>query len=121
MRRLTLAFLLLATPAGAQDVPVQPVSVSPAEGNWGCIALIDNTKAGLLTIFAGSYGYASANFGSKASGTGNAKMGSDGVAFLDGTLTDVGIVTGIVTFDAAGNDTLTLNTAEKPVLVCTPR
>lgn len=117
MRRLVLALLplLLATPAAAQS------NVSPAEGNWGCIALIDNTKAGLLTIFAGSYGYASANFGSSASGTGNAEMGSDGVAFIDGNLTVVGIIKGLVTFDANGGDLLTLYNPEKPVLACTPR
>ena len=118
MRRIALALSLvtLVSPALAQGV-----TVSPAEGNWGCIALVDNTKAGLLTIYAGSYAYASANFGSTASGTGNAEMGSDGVAFLDGNLTTVGIVKGLVTFDADGNDVLTLYNPEKPVLVCTPR
>lgn len=122
-----LALVLFATPALAQmddTAPPQqtaPVTVSPAEGNWGCIALIDNTKAGLLTVFAGSYGYASANFGSTASGTGNAQMGSDGVAFLDGSLPNVGIIKGLVSFDAQGNDLLTLYTPDKPVLACTPR
>lgn len=123
---LALAIALCASPALAQvddtgPPPPSPVTVSPAEGNWGCIALIDGTKAGLLTVFAGSYGYASANFGSSASGTGNAQMGSDGVAFLDGNLTTVGIIKGLVTFDASGNDVLTLYTPDKPVLTCTPR
>jgi|GEM_PF-2049113 len=123
---LTLALLLTASPVLAQDDDIappsqQPVTVSPAEGNWGCIALIDNTKAGLLTIFAGSYGYASATFGSTASGSGDAQMGSDGVKFLTGNLTTVGITTGLVTFDANGNDVLTLYTPDKPVLNCTPR
>ncbi len=128
MRQLALALglLTLATAAHAQDdtaAPAQPapVTVSPAEGNWGCIALIDSTKAGLLTIFAGSYGYASANTGSAASGMGTARMGSDGVAFLDGSLTTVGIEKGLVAFDAQGNDVLTLYTPDKPVLSCTPR
>jgi len=126
--RLGFAFALMlcATPAFAQvddtSAPAPaPVTVSPAEGNWGCIALVDNTKAGLLTVFAGSYGYASANFGSTASGTGSAQMGSDGVAFLDGNLTTVGINKGLVSFDAQGNDVLTLYTPDKPVLSCTPR
>lgn len=120
MLRIAFALLLCAaTPALAQDS--QPVTVSPAEGNWGCIALVDNTKAGLLTIFAGSYGYASANFGSAASGAGNAQMGSDGVAFIDGNLFTVGIGKGLVTFDANGGDVLTLYNPEKAVLVCTPR
>lgn len=129
MRRiaLVLGLLTLAAPALAQDdtpppeTSTTPVTVSPAEGNWGCIALVDNSKAGLLTIFAGSYGYASANYGSTASGTGTAQMGSDGVKFLDGNLTTVGIVTGLVTFDAAGNDLLTLYNPDKAVLSCTPR
>src|SRR5436305_12539586 len=117
MRQLALALglLTLAAPAFAQDAappPAAPVTVSPAEGNWGCIALVDNTKAGLLTIFAGSYGYASASFGSSASGTGTAQMGSDGVKFLDGNLTTVGITIGLVSFDTNGNDVLTLSTPD---------
>jgi len=48
-------------------------------------------------------------------------MGSDGVAFLDGSLTTVGIEKGLVAFDAQGNDVLTLYTPDKPVLSCTPR
>jgi hypothetical protein len=124
---LALGFAALAmTPALAQDntaPPSQaaPVTVSPAEGNWGCLALVDSTKAGLLTIFAGSYGYASANFGSTASGTGNAQMGSDGLKFLDGNLTTVGITYGLVTVDTTGTDILTLYTPDKAVLTCTPR
>lgn len=129
MRRLALALglLMLAAPALAQDdtpppqIDATPVSVSPAEGNWGCVALVDNTKAGLLTLFAGSYGYASATSGSTASGTGTAQMGSDGVKFLDGNLTIVGIVTGLVSFDADGKDLLTLYNPDKAVLACTPR
>ena len=125
MHRIAIALTLslLAAPAFAQDAapPAAPVLVSPAEGNWGCIALIDNTKAGLLTVFAGSYGYASANFGSTASGTGSAEMGSDGLKFLDGNLTIVGITYGLVTFDATGGDVLTLYNPEKAVLSCTPR
>ncbi len=118
MRRLAVALSLvtLTSPALAQGV-----TVSPAEGNWGCIALIDNTKAGLLTVFAGNYGYASANFGSQASGTGTAEMGSDGVRFLDGNLAEVGIGYGLVTFATDGGDVLTLYNPEKAVLVCRPR
>lgn len=129
MRPLVLAlalFVAAALPVLAQDDAAPPsspapVTVSPAEGNWGCIALVDNTKAGLLTVFAGSYGYASASFGSTASGTGTAQMGSDGMKFLDGNLTTVGIATGLVSFDTNGNDVLTLYTPDKPVLTCTPR
>ena len=123
-----LGLILAASPAFAQGDDIappalqQPVTVSPAEGNWGCIALVDNTKAGLLTVFAGSYGYASATFGSTASGTGNAQMGSDGVKFLDGNLTTVGVTYGLVTLDpASSTDVLTLYNPEKPILSCTPR
>ena len=114
---------LSAVAALAQDntAPPTAVTISPAEGNWGCIALVDNTKAGLLTVFAGSYGYASATFGSSASGTGNAQMGSDGVRFLDGNLANVGIGYALATVDANGADVLTLYNPEKPVLVCTRR
>jgi hypothetical protein len=121
---LAAAFALVATATFAQDAPpapAAPVTVSPAEGNWGCIALLDNTKAGLLTVFQGSYGYASATFGSSASGTGNAEMGSDGVKFLDGNLSTVGIGYGLVTTDANGGDVLTLYNPDKAVLSCTPR
>jgi opacity protein-like surface antigen len=121
---LAAALALLASAASAQDAPpapAAPVTVSPAEGNWGCIALVDSTKAGLLTVFAGSYGYASATFGSGASGTGNAEMGSDGVKFLDGNLTTVGIGYGLVTTDQNGADVLTLYNPDKAVLSCTPR
>jgi hypothetical protein len=124
---LALGLTLAATPVFAQGNDItpptqQPVTVSPAEGNWGCIALVDNTKAGLLTVFAGSYGYASATFGSTASGTGNAQMGSDGVKFLDGNLTTVGITYGLVTLDQISSvDVLTLYNPEKAVLSCTPR
>ena len=123
MRRLAILIGLvgLALPAHAQDANTDAAPLSPAEGNWGCIAMIDGTKAGLLTIFAGSYGYASANFGSSASGTGTAEMGFDGVRFIDGNLTVVGITTGLVSFDASGNDVLTLYNPEKAVLSCTPR
>ena len=105
---------LAAAPALAQ--------VSAVEGNWACRANIDGTKAGILTIYAGTYGYASANFGSAASGTGTATMYSDGVQFVDGTLiTGAGIEVGVLAFDAEGRDTLTLSTKDKPVLSCVPR
>ncbi len=110
------ALALAATPATAQSLTGVGV-----EGNWGCRALIDGTRAGLLTIYAGSYGYASANFASKASGTGTVEMASNGVTFLDGNLlAGAGIVTAILGFDAEGRDILQLNTVEKTVLVCRP-
>jgi hypothetical protein len=122
-RHLSLATLLLVLSAGGAQA-----QISPAEGNWSCHALIDGTKAGILTIFAGSYGYASNNFGSKASGTGDAQLASDGVTFLDGNLVvGAGITTGLASLDADGHDILTLyqpqpdGTAMKPILVCSVR
>lgn len=105
--------LLSATPVFAQAAAV--------EGNWACTALVDGSKAGILTIFAGSYGYASSTFGSPASGAGTARLASDGVTFLDGHLVTVGISTGLLTFDATGADVLTLYNPEKPVLSCVAR
>jgi hypothetical protein len=109
-----LALALTAGPALAQQ--------SPAEGNWACIANIDGTKAGLLTIYGQSYGYASANYESAASGTGNVQLATDGVTFLDGNLvTGAGITVGLASIDANGRDILTLHTAEKPILSCVLR
>jgi hypothetical protein len=119
MRHALAALLLLslATPASAQTM-----SGVGVEGNWGCRANIDGTRAGLLTIYAGAYSYASANFGSAASGTGTAEMASNGVTFLDGNLVaGAGITTAILGFDEVGRDVLQLYTAEKNVLTCTPR
>ena len=117
---LLLALLLPAGTALAQ--------VSPAEGNWACRANIDGTKSGILTIFAGSYGYASANFGSKASGTGNVQLATDGATFLDGSLVlGAGINVGLNSTDEQGRSILTLyqpqpdGTAMKPILTCTAR
>ena len=117
MRPIVLAATLLA--ALAAPAAAQTLTGVGVEGNWGCRANIDGTKAGLLTIFAGSYGYASANFGSQASGTGLAELASNGVTFKDGNIvTNAGIATGILSFDTAGKDILVLYTAEKPVLTC---
>ena len=111
------ALLVLAASSGAALA-----QASPAEGNWACMANIDNTKAGILTIFAGSYGYASANFGSTASGTGNVQLATDGATFLDGNLIgNAGITVALLSFDEQGRDILTLYSPEKPILTCTPR
>ena len=112
--------LLPAAPALAQ--------VSPAEGNWACRANIDGTRAGILTIIAGSYGYASRNFGSKASGTRDVQLATDGATFLDGSLVvGAGITIALASIDEQGQDVLTLyqpqpdGSAMKPILTCTPR
>ena len=126
MRQTILAFALLASTA----IPAlaQGMTVAGVEGNWACRALIDGKKAGILTIFAGTYGYASVNFGSKASGTGRAEMASDGATFVDGSLVQgAGITMALLSFDTDGKDALTLyqpqpnGVAAKPILVCTAR
>jgi hypothetical protein len=119
---MRIAFALLALAALAAPANAQSMTGVGVEGNWGCRANIDGTRAGLLTIYAGSYGYASANYGSKASGTGVVEMASNGVTFLDGNIvTGAGITTAILGFDAEGKDVLQLYTSEKNVLTCRPR
>ncbi len=118
--RPALAVLLLL--ALAVPVNSQTMSGVGVEGNWGCRANIDGTRAGLLTIYAGAYSYASANFGSSASGTGTVEMASNGVTFLDGNLVaGAGITSAILGFNDEGKDVLQLYTSEKNVLTCTPR
>jgi hypothetical protein len=117
-----IRLMTLAIAAGVGAASPSVAQVSAVEGNWACRAIIDGEKAGILTIYAGSYGYASVNFGSAASGTGNVQMYSDGVQFIDGNLLmQAGIEVGIMSFDQNGQDILTLSTAEKPVLTCEPR
>jgi hypothetical protein len=119
MRHALAALLLLALAAPASGQSMSGVGV---EGNWGCRANIDGKRAGLLTIYAGAYSYASANFGSAASGTGTVEMASNGVTFLDGNLVaGAGITTAILDFDESGRDVLQLYTPEKNVLTCRPR
>ena len=119
MRHALAALLLFAT---ATPTNAQTMSGAGVEGNWGCRANIDGTRAGLLTIYAGAYAYASANFGSAASGTGTVEMASNGVTFMDGNLVvGAGITTAILGFDQTGRDELQLFTQEKNVLTCSPR
>lgn len=126
MRHLIAALLLSVAAAAPATAAFTPIS--PAEGNWACRALIDGTKAGILTIFAGSYGYASANFASKASGTGDVQLASDGATFLDGNLVvGAGITTALVSTNEQGQDVLTLYQPQpdgsplKPILICAAR
>jgi hypothetical protein len=115
--RIAAALLALAALTGGAIA-----QQSPAEGNWACVANIDGTKAGLLTIYGQSYGYASANYESAASGTGNVQLATDGVTFLDGNLVvGAGITVGLASIDANGRDIMTLHTAEKPILSCVLR
>lgn len=115
-----LRFLVILAVTGLLSGPAFAQSV--VEGNWACRANIDGEKAGLLTIFAGSYGYASVTFGSTASGTGTAQIYSDGVTFLDGNLLyNAGIEVALLGMDLDGHEVLSLNTPEKPILTCIRR
>ncbi|SFZ83113.1 hypothetical protein SAMN02983003_1464 [Devosia enhydra] len=117
LRRILLSTTLLLALAGTATA-----QISPVEGNWACIADIDGSKSGILTVFAGSYGYASANYQSAASGTGNAQLASDGLTFIDGNLREkAGVEVGLLSFDAEARDVLVLRTVEKPILTCRPR
>jgi hypothetical protein len=115
--RLPAALFALAVTTGAAIA-----QQSPAEGNWACIANIDGEKAGLLTIFAGSYGYASATPNSTASGTGTLQLATNGATFIDGNLlANAGINVALASIDGNGRDILTLMTPEKPILTCVLR
>lgn len=119
---MRLAITLAALATLAAPVAAQSTTGVGVEGNWGCRANVDGTRAGLLTIYAGSYGYASANYGSTASGSGVAEMASNGVTFVNGNLVaGAGMTSAILGFDDAGRDVLQLYTADKNVLTCTPR
>lgn len=117
LRRILLSTVMVVSLAGAATA-----QISPVEGNWACTADIDGSKSGILTIFAGSYGYASANYQSAASGSGTAQLASDGVTFLDGNLREkAGVEVGLLSFDGNAQDVLILRTVEKPILTCRPR
>lgn len=113
MRRFALIASLIAlsaTPAFAQSF----------QGNWGCR---DDTsaKAGILTIYGGVYGFASATPGDKSSGTGTITGYQDGVQFNDGGLKDQrSIQAGRVVPDPNYGMALQLETANSIAMLCTP-
>jgi|GEM_PF-5679178 len=81
MRRLALAALFLAgltVSACAQSI----------EGNWNCSA--DGQPGGLLTIYGGSYTFASLTFGDARSGSGAVNWDENGPIFADGPLATAG-------------------------------
>lgn len=111
MRRIALtltAAALLAAPAAAQDYV----------GNWGCRDATTN-RAGILTIYGDVYGFASATFGDKASGTGTLTPYQDGVGFTDGPLkTERGITAGRIVPDPTAGVALQLETKDAIVMLC---
>ncbi|MEO5807747.1 hypothetical protein [Devosia sp.] len=113
MRRIITAIAalcLLSAPAMAQAYT----------GNWGCKA--NGVKAGILTIYGNSYGFASAVFGDPASGTGELTPYTDGVGFNNGALMEKGsVVAGRIVTDANAVTALQLESATAIVMLCTPR
>lgn len=105
---ITLA--LMTAPAAAQQF----------QGNWFCTD--GAQRAGLLTIYASSYGFASKIFGDTASGTGGVVGYTDGVAFADGALKiNLGIEAGrLVTADTGGL-LMRLESTSAVVMICAPR
>jgi hypothetical protein len=88
-------------------------------GNWGCVNEVG--RAGILTIYGGNYGYASATYGSTASGTGTITGYTDGVQFNDGALrANAGIVAGRIIEDPVNGTAMQLETESAVILLCTP-
>lgn len=104
------ALLLFSAPALAQAY----------SGNWAC--RVGGVKAGILTIYGPSYGYASAVFGDPMSGTGDLTPYTDGVGFTSGPLKDSGqIVAGRMVQDPTAGTALQLESSSAIVMLCTPR
>ena len=114
MRRIALATAIIAALAA-------PAYAQSFEGNWSCR---DETasKAGILTIYGGVYGFASATFGDAASGTGSITGYQDGVGFNDGNLkTARNIQAGRVIPDPTHGVAIQLETSDAIAMLCTPR
>lgn len=81
----------------------------------------DTNRAGILTIYADVYGFASSTFGDTASGTGTVTGYQDGVGFTDGPLKAVkGIEAGRIVADPAAGVALQLETKDAIVMLCLP-
>lgn len=89
------------------------------QGNWACRT--PEARAGILTIFGQSFGYASLTNQDPASGTGSVTAFNDGVSFDVGPLRKaLGIIQGrLVPHDQAGV-AMQLETENQVLLLCTP-
>ena len=114
MLRIALALTavaIFAVPALAQSY----------QGNWACRDA-QALKAGILTIYGQSYGFASATFGDPSSGTGTVTGYQDGVGFNDGPLrASRAIEAGRVIPDPNTGIAIQLETNQAIVMLCTPR
>lgn len=104
---------------------IAPLLVAPAaaqqfQGNWVCSDGAE--RSGLLTIYGGSYGFASKLFGDTASGTGGLTGYSDGVAFEDGALKAVlGVEVGRLVTADTGGILMRLESSSVVLMMCAPR
>ena len=114
MRRIVSALIAVAalsSPALAQDY----------QGNWACRDT-QALKAGILTIYGQSYGFASTTYGDPSSGTGTLTGYQDGVGFNDGPLrAQRAIEAGRIIPDPDTGIAIQLETNEAIVMLCTPR
>ena len=112
---MRLAAFLLALLAGTSVAMAQEYA-----GNWVCTDGV--SRSGLLTLYAGSYGFASKTFGDTASGTGSYESYADGAALSDGNLRAVlGVEAARLGTADAGGVILRLETNAAIVMECTPR
>ncbi|MDB5506347.1 MAG: hypothetical protein JWR75_985 [Devosia sp.] len=112
MRLAAFLFALLAGTSGAM--------AQDYAGNWACTDGV--TRSGLLTLYAGSYGFASKIVGDTASGTGGYESYSDGAALSDGNLRAVlGVEAARIGTADTGGVILRLETNAAVIMVCTPR
>lgn len=118
MRRLPFALLVIAAAALAG-----PAFAQSTQGRWECHGNAPSdptqpTPHGLLAIFGQSYTYASAIFGSTASGGGGVEQQESGIAFTDGPLAEnAGVEVGQID-TGTGTVAMTLSGAKGVILTC---
>jgi len=112
LRRQLIATLIILSIAGHAQA-------QNYQGNWACRTT--EARAGLLTLFGQSFGYASLTKNDPASGTGTISVFSDGVSFDASPLREaLGIIHGrLVPHDQTGV-AMQLETDKKVLLLCTP-
>ena len=114
MRRFALCLALTALSAA-------PALAQAYQGNWSCRDATTN-RAGILTIYGQSYGWASRTAGDPNSGSGTLTPYQDGVGLNDGNLRSAGSIQAVrLVNDPTYGVALQMETAEAIVMLCTPR
>jgi hypothetical protein len=114
MRRFALCLALTALSAA-------PALAQAYQGNWSCRDATTN-RAGILTIYGESYGWASRTVSDPNSGTGTLTPYQDGIGVNDGNLRNNGAVQAArLIQDPTYGFALQLETAEAIVMICNPR